>query len=195
MYTCICGKSFENKISCARHQSTCLIYRDKLKKEKKVKNYKEENIDHVVCKICGYKARDLGAHFRYARSPHMNLKEYRKTYPDARIACSDVENKRKRTNKELHGDPNYRNSDAQSVSLREAMSDPALKERIRKTKKERYGDPCFVNMEARKRTLLKKYGVDNAMKNPEIVAKAIKTSKILYGEDYMKKIREKRIKD
>lgn len=194
MYTCICGKSFEKKIVCSRHQSTCLVYRKKYKKEKKVAEYKEEDIDHVVCRICGYKARDLGAHFRYARFPHVKLKEYRKMYPDARIACIDVENKRKRTNEELHGDPNYRNSDAQSESIRKAMSDPSVIERIRKTKKERYGDPGFVNTEVRKKTLLKRYGVDNPMKNPEIVAKAVRTSKILYGEDYMKKIQKKRNK-
>lgn len=192
MYTCVCGKSFEKKITCSRHQSTCLTYRRERKKEKKEVEYKEENVDHVVCKICGYKARDLGAHFRYARSPHIKLKEYRKIYPDARIACIDVENKRKSTNKKLHGDPNYRNSDVQSESIRKAMSDPSVMERIRKTKQERYGDPGFVNAEARKKTLLKKYGVDNPMKNPEIAAKAVKTSKILYGDDYMKKIQEKK---
>jgi hypothetical protein len=192
MFTCVCGKVFEEKISGVRHQSTCMVYREEHKRKKKVVEYREEEVDHVVCKVCGYKARDLGAHFRYARSPHINLKEYREKYPDARIACADVENKRKKTNKKRHGDPNYRNSDAQSASIRKAMSNPSVMKRIRKTKKERYGDPGFVNVEARKKTLLKKYGVDNAMKDPCIAMKAVKTSTVLYGDDYMEKIQAMR---
>lgn len=183
MYKCLCGKSFKEKISCSRHQSTCLVYREDYKKRKKIRVYKEEGVDHVICKICGYKARDLSAHFRYARPPHIKLKEYRQMYPDARIACSDVELKRKKTNMKLHGNPNYRNSDAQSAGIRKAMSDPSVIERMRETKQRRYGDPNYVNIEARKKTLMERYGTDNAMKVPEIAKKSRRIFNSLYKDN------------
>jgi len=180
MFECVCGKCFDNDISLSRHKSTCLIYRETLKK-KRHRVFREENVDHVICRFCGYKARDIGAHLRYSKAPHPDRKQYRKLFPDARIACEDIETVRKKTCKRVHGDPNYRNADLQSMSVKKAFSNPELIERIKKTKMERYGNSGYVNIEARKKTLMQKYGVDNPMKCPEIARKTSETMKKLYG--------------
>jgi len=180
-FLCVCGKSLGTRIALARHKATCKVYRNKPVQivEKK---HEKENVDHVVCQYCGYKARDIGAHLRYSKKPHPNRAEYKSLYQAARIACQDVERVRKKTCEKTYGDPNYRNSDLQSITLTKVFSDPVLLERIRKTKQERYGNSGYVNVEARKRTLKERYGVDNPMKNKEIAEKTSKTMKLLYGK-------------
>jgi YesN/AraC family two-component response regulator len=185
MFECLCGKSFENEISCSRHKSSCIVYREfKRNQNNKSSAFLIEDVDHVVCKICNYKARDLSRHLTEARAPHPSLEEYRKLFPDQKIVCSEVNEKRKQTCIKLHGNPNYRNFEAQRQGAIEAFaSDPTIMERIRNTKFKKYGDPTYVNAEKRKQTLLKKYGVDNPMKNPEIKKRAMHTYKVLYGDN------------
>lgn len=181
MNRCVCGKGFENRISCSRHQSTCAVYRKSQVVEKK--SFLKEGQDHVVCRYCGYKARDITKHLSTARLPHPDRKVYREMFPDQKLVCSDVELSRKSTNRVLHGNENYRNPEAQRRGILRAMKEKDVVNRVRRTKKERYGDPGYVNVEKRKRTLLERYGVDNAMKNPDVMRKALKTRKVLYGDN------------
>lgn len=182
MNKCECGKTFDNPISCSRHKSTCAIYKKTIKKIEP--KFEQEGVDHVVCIYCGYKARDLVRHLYTAFFPHPNLKQYREKYPEAKIVCSNVNVIRKRTNKVLHGDENYRNRDQQSVGIREAFrTKPEILDQIRETKLSRYGDSGYVNYEQRKKTMLARYGVDNPMKNPETVKKALETKRVLYTDN------------
>jgi len=181
MYLCLCGAKFENKISCSRHKSTCKIYRASVPEKRVVFSF--EGIDHVVCKVCSYKAKDLTRHLVTANSPHPSLSEYRKMFPDAKLVCADVDKKRRATSLKLHGSETYRNRDAQSVGIRVAYADGTIQKKIRKTKQARYGDGGFVNVEKRKKTLIEKYGVDNPMKDPSVVQRALKTRVLLYGDN------------
>jgi len=183
MYVCECGKEFLSKISCSRHKSTCKGYRESRSFKIKPKEFIEEGKDHILCMHCGYKARDITRHLVTALPPHPSFEEYRNLYPGCKIVCSDVDQKRKRTSKALHGDPNYRNKEAQRAGVIRAFNESDVLGRIRKTKQDRYGNPGFVNIEKRKRTLLDRYGVDNPMKNPETVKKALETRKILYKDN------------
>jgi hypothetical protein len=185
MAECICGKLFENDISCARHKSTCKIYRGHLKLlQKDAPSYLEEGVDHIRCRICSYRARDITRHLTEARLPHISIKEYRIMYPDQKLVCSQVEGIRKQTNTRLHGNPNYRNEEAQRAGVKEAFrSNPEILQGIRETKLERYGNAGYVNVEKRKQTLLEKYGVDNAMKVPEIKERAMRTTALLYADN------------
>lgn len=181
MFKCVCGKEFENRISCSRHKSTCRVYLSTRTRQKRT--FSEEGKDHIVCKYCGYKARDITKHLSTALPPHPDRASYRIKYPDQKLVCSDVEDTRKKTNKVLHGDENYRNPEAQRRGILRAFSQKKVLEKIKRTKKQRYGDPGYVNLEKRKKTLLEKYGVDNAMKDPDVVRRSLETKKILYEDN------------
>lgn len=181
MYSCQCGATFENKISCSRHKSTCMVYRAHIPLKKK--NFSFEGKDHVVCRVCNYKARDLTRHLCTAQLPHPSLLEYRKRFPDAPLICTDVDLKRRSTSLKLHGTETYRNREAQSIGVRIAFADGSISERVRATKLARYGDGGFVNSEKRKRTMVEKYGVDNPMKDPAVVQRALKTRALIYKDN------------
>jgi hypothetical protein len=142
-----------------------------------------EGKDHVVCRVCNYKARDLTRHLFTAQSPHLSLLEYRKMFPDARLVCTDVDKKRRNTSLNLHGSETYRNRDAQSIGVRIAYADGTASKKVRATKLARYGDGGYVNSEKRKKTMIEKYGVANPMKNPALVQKAAKTRALLYKDN------------
>jgi hypothetical protein len=104
-------------------------------------------------------------------------------FPDAQLVCTDVDIKRRETSRRLHGSETYRNRDAQSIGVRIAYADGTVSKRIRATKLSRYGNGSFVNSEKRKKTMIEKYGIDNPMKNPAIVQKAMETRSLLYGDN------------
>ena len=54
---------------------------------------------------------------------------------------------------------------------------------IRRTKLERYGNDSYVNPEKARETCLKKYGVNNVSKSPEIIEKIKETNLERYGYD------------
>lgn len=185
MPQCLCGKNFETDLSCSRHKSSCKVYRLYLKKNKdqKFRVFLIEGEDHIACAYCGYRARDITRHLMRSIFPHPTLSEYRKIYPNKYLICSQVEKKRKETCLKIHGDENYRNSEAQRLGVERAFRETDVLNRIRKTKLERYGDPGYVNVEKRKKTNLKKYGYENPMKNIEVAQKVVKTRQILYGDN------------
>lgn len=180
-HRCVCGKEFDNRISCSRHKSTCSVYRAAA--VSKNKSFEDEGRDHVTCRYCGYKARDITKHLSTVDVPHPNRQEYRRMFPDQKLVCSDVEAARKRTNKALHGNENYRNRDAQRTGVLRALRDTDMMERVRRTKKARYGNSGYVNVEKRKKTLMERYGVDNIMKSPEVARRSVETRKVLYSDN------------
>lgn len=187
MFYCICGKSFDNRISCSRHKSTCEIYKYSNPKPKEV--FEIEGKDHVVCLYCGYRAKNITRHLYMAIKPHLSFIEYKKLYPNSKLICLDVDLKRKETCKNIYGNENYRNRDSQSEGVRRAFKEnPEILEKIKKTKLQKYGDSNFINIEKRKQTLLKKYGVDNPMKNKNIVDKMRETRKILYKDNPIERV-------
>ena len=107
MFSCKCGKSFDNPISCSRHKSTCTVYRNYPLFNMNL--FQSEEVDHVVCAYCGHRARDLGRHLKAMYPPHPNPSEYREKYPLSKIVCSEVDLRRRATNKNLHGSEIYRN--------------------------------------------------------------------------------------
>jgi len=182
MNSCLCGKTFDNAISCSRHKATCIVYRNRPREP--VKEFQQEGVDHVVCAYCGHKARDLTRHLKAMPPPHPNPSEYKERFPGVSIVCSDVDLKRRATTMALHGSETYRNKIMQSAGVRRALrNDPDIIRRVGRTKAERYGDSGYVNSEKRRNTMLKRYGVDNPMKNPASVMKALKTKKILYEDN------------
>jgi len=67
-----------------------------------------ENIDYVVCKICGGYYRIINdAHLR---THNTNVGEYRKNYPDAIIICQNSSIKRSKISKEVGGPKGWKPS-------------------------------------------------------------------------------------
>lgn len=56
--------------------------------------------------------------------------------------------------------------------------------RIKQTKLEKYGNPTFVNPEKAKKTCLKKYGVDNASKSPDVIKRIQQSNQEKYGVNW-----------
>lgn len=101
----------------------------------------------------------------------------------------EVRDKMKRTCLEKYGVENALQSDTIKNKIKEtrfsrygsyAPSD--YKDKKRKTVLERYGDESFTNLELRKKTCLKRYGVENPMQDPEIAAR--NRHKIFYKNEY-----------
>jgi hypothetical protein len=180
MEICLCGKSFSEKMSCSRHQSTCAVYRESLKKE--IPKFIEEGYDFVQCPYCGFRGRDLTQHLTSSIPSHKSLEEFRKEFPEKKLICSEVDVLRKKTCEKRYENKNYRNRELQIKSLRKAFSNPEILNKIKKTKLKKYGDEYYVNAEQRKRTMLEKYGVDNAMKCEEFKNKAKESQKKLHKD-------------
>lgn len=62
-----------------------------------------ENVDYVVCKICGYYAQDLSKHLKVHEK--ITSAEYMKQFPDAKILCDVVFKER---SDKIAGDKNPR---------------------------------------------------------------------------------------
>jgi len=98
-FKCLCGKTFDSKLKCSRHESTCKSYRIEYKKKIELRNngFIEENVDYVQCKECLYKAEDLTRHLFEAKYPHISFKEYRIKYPDQKYVAFKVVERRTQT--------------------------------------------------------------------------------------------------
>lgn len=135
------------------------------------------------CAICEVERMDLSQHIR--RVHGMTVSDYRKRYGFS-VVDPSIEEKRKRTCLERHGNCNYRNAEARKLSNEvysggHSFRDPVVRAKALRTKEELYGDPNYTNREKAKQTCLEKYGVNNPNKVRSIIEKRLKTCFERYG--------------
>lgn len=184
MVTCTCGRELDNGLVLTSHHRRC----DKYKREEKEKKYTILGVNYVVCGICSYKSMDLSHHIRDKHS--LDLVVYKKEYGP--ILCSIIDERRKATSLEKHGNKNYRNERARKVAYSvyegdHPLSDPEVREKQRETKRVLYGDPNYVNVGKRTETNLQRYGVEHYTATEEFQKKA-KGWRDIYGSSMKGKI-------
>lgn len=178
----------------------------------KLEDYRKEQIVIYNCSICNREGKtSISRYLKQpvdCRSFCFICKQNRsrlEKYGDAHFRNIK---KAKQTKKKKYGDENYTNLSKykqtclEKYGVENALQSDTIKNKIketrfsrygsyapsdykdkkRKTVLERYGDESFTNLELRKKTCLKRYGVENPMQDPEIAAR--NRHKIFYKNRY-----------
>jgi hypothetical protein len=138
----------------------------------------------VTCSICGHQGLDITQHLKLDHQ--MSVDQYKDLYHTI-VVDPSIELKRKETCKELYGNPNYKNEEAQKLANEvfeggHSLRDPAVREKGCETKQALYGDPNFTNREQAKETIMEKYGVENIAHIPGVQEKKVDTLMKRYGK-------------
>ena len=147
-------------------------------------------VDFPRCEICNkqiYVVKNIQAFKQYNKycnscSRKLAIQKTKKTIDehlkDDPLWYAKIDEKRKKTNLLLHGDPNWNNEHkTQQTCLDKYGVDNIrktdfCKESIKKTKKDKYGDENYVNIEKAKSTNKDRRGVDWPMQDPDIRKKS-----------------------
>lgn len=142
----------------------------------------QENIDYVVCKICGEKKKCLSKHI--INKHNITVKKYKDIYK-CEIECE--KSKSIRAN-------NRRNTIRKKYNVDNVSQLPQIKKKIsnscKQTCLEKYGcENVFQDEEIKKKarenrqkTLIDKYGTDNIMEIPEVLEKMTNTIKAMWND-------------
>ncbi len=185
----VCGEIFTNKRFYNQH-----IYN----KEKCAEVYlrdKIENIDYIECKICGYKAMNIGNHLKTEHN--INSKDYKKIY-NSNVRAKILHENYKKTCLDKYGVANTsglsstidkrKQTNLKRYGTEWAINNENIKSGVEKTNLERYGCVSpFGNANVREKiiqTFIQNYGVENPFESEEIKNKIKQTNLDRYGTKY-----------